>query len=150
MSRGKQRRQADNPGSRGTRCHQSGRCTCCAPHEEWLQAEASGQKDYESDDSSSWSSEGQPSVLLESMARDGGETSTSGRGEDSQLPAQDRRALAKADAGTLTPVEKQQLVESAGLQLQLWKPPQMPLMWYVPHSPPASLYQISLLIFEDG
>ena len=112
-----------------------------------MQAEASGQKDYDSDDGSSWSGEGQASLPLESTARDGGETSTSGRGEDSQLPPeQDRQALAKADAGTLTPVEEKQLVESAGLKLQMWKPPQMPLMWCVPHSPPASLHHISFYL----
>lgn len=96
------------------------------------QAEATGQIDYDSDDSSEW-----PDDLAESSeggwgGGDSGETSTSGR-DNRRLPEEDSRLLGRADNGQLTSQDEMSLARVAGLDLRPRKPPQkapqMPLMW---------------------
>ena len=95
-----------------------------------LQAQKSGQLEYDSEDSSAWSHEEEMSWELEK--------SESGESDKPQLqlPEEDTLALGKADAGTLTPTDKERLVRAAGLSLPEEKGPQMPMMWYGVQQPP--------------
>ena len=113
------------------------------PHKDRLslQAQQSGQVDYDSDDSSwspaevqDWeneSSQGSEDSKEETQNdRSAAEASTSGR-EDLMLPAADANLLQRADAGLLSEDDKRRLSDAAGLSLyDAPQPrPQMPIMW---------------------
>lgn len=103
----------------------------------------SGQKLYDSDESSWTPDELQSWESEESAYRSNGSgskavTSDKGESRDRQLPAVEARLLRKADMGELSLQEQRQLIESAGLPARLEPEPepaepdhqQMPIMWY--------------------